>query len=184
MECFSKIQTFLLFNLLGLRPVLSTLETFKAFLAGFPTVFLALPPTTTFQPFSRPQWTGHSTVFQAWLFNALLRYAFWFFNCPLLHNLHQSTSWSVQCEARNHPHKQFSVWVGARFCLVVDFVPFVFTFVACNRQKWGSLTDIVRGVSLLPSCFSLLFALLLLLLCVLAFMHHASYSSSNFEKII
>ena len=75
MECFSKIQTFLLFNLLGLRPVLSALETFKAFLADFPTVFLALPPTTTFQPFSRPQWTGHSTVFQAWLLGCSMLYS-------------------------------------------------------------------------------------------------------------
>ena len=58
----------------------------------------------------RPRLPSRPTVFQAWLsaclFNALRRYAFWFFNCPpFLHNLHNSTSRSAQFQARSYPCK-------------------------------------------------------------------------------
>ena len=121
MECFSKIQTFLLFNLLGLRPVLSALETFKAFLADFPTVFLALPPTTTFQPFSRPQWTGHSTVFQAWLLGCSMLYVVTLFGFLIVPCFTIFTEVLHDGEARNHPRKHATIQC-VQFGLVVEII--------------------------------------------------------------
>ena len=119
------MKTYVLFHVKDFaQTLLVALETFKTFLAGLPTVFSALlAETTTFQPFSRQASvdSGPPTVFQAWLsaclFNALRRYAFWFFNCPpFLHNLHNSTSRSAQFQARSYPCKhviaQRSVLLG------------------------------------------------------------------------
>ena len=156
------MKTYVLFHLYDFaQKLLVASVTFKTFLAGLPTVFSALlaETTTTFQPFSRQASvdSGPPTVFQAWLsaclFNALRRYAFWFFNCPpFLHNLHNSTSRSAQFQARSHPCKHviaqcISYFFGVSRNLCCFLFKYEFVVWLERSKKLGSVTNTVRGIS-------------------------------------